>query len=151
MIVHRICSEMYADDLSGTGAKMYGGRWNSKGVPMLYTAEFISLAALEMLVHNHFKDFSIPLALVKISIPELIDINEITETKLKKSWQEDAGYTMFMGNEFIKSAEQLILKVPSAVITEEFNVLINPLHAAFKKIKILNIKSFRTDKRLFSI
>jgi RES domain-containing protein len=43
------------------------------------------------------------------------------------------------------------LKVPSAVITEEFNVLINPLHAAFKKIKILNIKSFRTDKRLFSI
>ena len=151
MIVHRICGEAHNDDISGTGSKLFGGRWNSKGIPMLYASEHISLSVLEMLVHNHFKDFSVPLSLLKISLPETTPINDIKLTKLKSDWQDDISYTKFMGNEFVKSTAQLILRVPSAVITEEFNLLINPLHKDFKKIKIVDVKTFRTDKRLFSI
>jgi RES domain-containing protein len=151
MIVYRICNSIYSNDLSGTGAKLFGGRWNSKGIPMLYVGENISLTVLEMLVHTQFKDFGMALSLIKIAIPDTIEIKEIKLTKLKKEWIEDYSYTKFIGNEFIKSANNLLLKVPSAVVNEEHNYLINPLHIDFKKIKINAIKTFETDKRLFSI
>jgi RES domain-containing protein len=151
MIVHRICNTAYSDDLSGTGAKLFGGRWNSKGFAMLYVAENISLAVLEMLVHNQFKDFAIELSIIKISIPETIEAKEIKLSKIKQDWIDDYSYTKFIGNEFIKSANNLLLKVPSAVVNEEHNFLINPLHVDFKKVKITEVKQFRTDKRLFTI
>ena len=151
MMVYRICNALYSDDLSGTGAKLFGGRWNSKGVAMLYVSEHISLAVVEMLVHNQFKDFSIELSLLHISFPDSIEIKEIKHSKMKSDWKEDYGYTQFMGDQFIKSASNAILKIPSAVITEENNYLINPLRADFKKIKITEIITFSTDKRLFSI
>ncbi len=151
MTVFRICNTLYKDDLSGTGAKLFGGRWNSKGKEMLYTTEFISLGALEMLVHNRFKDFSIPLSLLHIEIPDTAEIKELKLIKLKQNWIADEAYTQFMGDQFIDSAKTLFLKVPSAVIGEEHNYLINPQHADFKKIKISEVRDFETDKRLFVI
>ena len=151
MIVYRICNSLYNDDLSGTGAKLFGGRWNSKGFAVLYVSQYISLAVVEMLVHNQFKDFSVELSLLHISFPDTIEIKEIKHSKLKNNWMDDFGYTQFMGDNFLQSASDAILKIPSAVITEENNYIINPLHADFKKIKITEITSFRTDKRLFSI
>lgn len=151
MIVYRISNSLYSSDLSGTGAKLNGARWNSKGIPMLYTTQFISLALLEMLVHTNFKDYAIDLDLVHIHFPDNIDIKEITLPKLKNNWIDDDDYSRFIGDEFIRSKQSLILKVPSAVVLEENNFLINPLHAEFKKIKISKTKSFRPDKRLFSI
>ena len=151
MIAYRICNSLYKDDVSGTGSKLTGGRWNSVGIPVLYLSEHVSLSVLEMLINNQFKDFAISLSLLIISLPEKIEIAEIKVDKLKDLWQEDFSYTRFMGNEFIKTANTLVLKVPSAVISEENNYLINPLHADFKKIKILKTKSFRTDKRLFTL
>jgi RES domain-containing protein len=151
MIIYRICNSAYCGDLSGTGAKLFGGRWNAKGLPMLYTTEHISLGVLEMMVHNQFQDFKQALCLLHISIPDAIAIKEIKISKLKEEWIEDYSYTQFMGNEFIKSISNLILKVPSAVVNEEHNFLINPLHADLKKIKIVKTTNFRTDKRLFSI
>jgi RES domain-containing protein len=151
MIIFRICNSIYKDDLSGTGAKLFGGRWNSKGIPMLYATEHISLSVLEMLVHSQFQDFNIELSLLHINIPDTIFIKEIKLSKLKKEWIEDNSYTKYMGNEFIKSTSNLLLKVPSAVINEEHNFLINPLHNDFKKLKIIKTQIFKTDKRLFSI
>lgn len=151
MIVYRICNSLYAADISGTGAKLTGGRWNTKGIPALYVSQHISLAVLEMLVNNHFKDFSIELSLLTISVPEKTEIKEVQSGKMKAGWFEDYSYTQFMGNEFIKNADGLIIKVPSAVIHEEHNYLINPAHADFKKVKITETKSFRTDKRLFTL
>jgi RES domain-containing protein len=151
MIVHRICNSLYCDDLSGNGSKLFGGRWNSKGIPMLYVSEHISLAVLEMLVNNQFQDFSIALSLLRISIPDAIEVKEIKLNKLKAKWNEDASYSKFIGNEFIKSKTNLVLKVPSAVVMDEHNFLINPLHSDFKKIKITEVKDFSTDKRLFTI
>ena len=151
MIVYRISNALYSNDLSGTGAKLMGGRWNSKGIPILYTSEHISLALLEMLVNTQFKDFIIPLDLLNIQVPETASLTEINLNKLKKGWVGDFGYTAFMGDEFIKNKQSLLLKVPSAVIHEEYNYLINPLHADFKKIKITDTRSFKTDERLFTI
>lgn len=151
MIVYRISNPAYSDDLSGTGAKIFGARWNSKGIPMLYTTEHISLALLEMLVHTQLKDFTIPLELIYINLPDNSSIQELLLTKLKANWISDIEYSRFIGNEFVKSKKHLALKVPSAVIQEEYNYLINPVHPDVKKIKINEIKSFRPDKRLFSI
>ncbi len=151
MIVYRICNATYDNDISGTGAKLFGGRWNSNGIPMLYASINISLTVLEMLVNNQFKDFSIPLSLMTISLPDNSHENEIKLKKLKNDWAEDTSYTKYIGNEFVKSNSNLYLQVPSAVMLEEHNFLINPLHNDHKKIKIIDVKSFRTDKRLFSI
>ena len=149
MTIYRITNSHYSHDLSGNGAKINGSRWNSKDVVMLYTSAHISLAVLEMLVHTNFKDYSIPLDLVSIHIPDTAPSMEISLPKLKKNWLDDLEYTRYMGDEFIRAKDALVLKVPSAVIREEHNLLVNPLHADFKKIKITATTSFRTDKRLF--
>ena len=151
MIVYRICNPLFSEDLSGNGAKIFGGRWNSKGVAMLYAAEHISLSVLEMLVHNQFTDFAIDLTLLHIAFADNINVKEVKNTKLKTDWVNDVEYTQFMGDQFVKAGTHAILKVPSAVIKEEHNFIINPLHADFKKIKIAQTVTFSTDKRLFSI
>jgi RES domain-containing protein len=151
MIVYRITNAAFDDDITGTGAKLNGARWNSKGTPMLYCAQHISLAVLEMLVNTQFKDYSIELSLMYIRLPDDIKPAEIKLNKIKTGWKEDHSYTKFMGDEFIRQNNSLILQVPSAVINEEFNFLVNPLHADFKKIKIIHSKSFWPDARLFSI
>lgn len=151
MIVYRICNPLFSEDLSGTGAKLYGGRWNSKGIAMLYASEHISLSVLEMLVHNRFTDFEIDLDLLYISIADILEVKEVKNQKLKKDWVNDFEYTRFMGDQFIKAGTHAVLKVPSAVIKEEYNFIINPLHTDFKKIKISETIPFSTDKRIFSI
>ena len=151
MIVYRISNRLFSNDLSGTGAKLHGSRWNSQGIPMLYTSECISLTLLEMLVHTQFEDYALELDLIYIQLPDNIDIKEITLPKLKNNWIDDNDYSRFIGDEFIKSKQSMILKVPSAVVQEEHNFLVNPLHPEFKKIKISKTKSFRPDKRLFTI
>jgi RES domain-containing protein len=151
MIVYRISNAAYNNDISGTGAKLMGSRWNSRGVPVLYTSQSISLSVLEMLVNTNFKDYVISLDLLYISLPDEQSINEINLKHLKNNWKDDFEYTRYMGDEFIKQKESLILKVPSAVIQEEYNYLANPLHPDFKKTKIIKTKSFWPDERLFKI
>lgn len=151
MIVFRIANAAFSDDLSGTGAKLLGGRWNSRGMPILYTSGHISLALLEMLVNTQFKDYIIPLDLLSIQLPENIEFAEINFKKLKTDWVKDFEYTRFIGDEFLKDKQSLLLKIPSAVIHEEHNFLVNPLHPDFKKVKIVKTRSFKTDERLFSI
>ncbi len=151
MIVYRISNAEYSDDISGTGAKLMGSRWNSKGIPVLYTSQHISLAVLEMLVNTNFKDYDIALDLMYINFPEQLSVTTIELETLKKDWNTDFGYTRYIGDEFFNQKETLILKVPSAVIQEEYNYLANPSHADFKKIKIINTKSFWPDERLFKL
>ena len=151
MTVYRICNPQFNEDITGTGAKLFGGRWNSKGVAMLYASEHISLSVLEMLVHNRFTDFDIDLSLLYIAFTDTMNIKEVKNNKLKSDWVNDFEYTRFMGDQFIKAQTHAILKVPSAVIKHEHNYIMNPLHVDFKKIKIAQTVSFSTDKRLFSI
>lgn len=151
MIVYRISNREFSNDISGTGAKLKGSRWNTKGVPLLYTSQHISLAVLEMLVNTNFKDYAIELDLMYINIPDQLPLTIIEPGSLKNNWKADVDYTRYMGDAFVNQKESLILRVPSAVIREEYNYLANPLHADFKKIKIIKTKSFWPDERLFNI
>ena len=135
MIVYRISNTEFSNDISGTGAKLMGSRWNTRGVPLLYTSQHISLAVLEMLVNTNFKDYSIELDLMYIHIPDQLPFTEIKSGSLKKNWKDDFDFTQYIGDEFVSQKDVLILKVQSALIQEEFNYLANPLHTNFKKIK----------------
>ena len=149
MIIYRLTIETYKNDLSGTGAKLFGGRWNSIGLPVLYTTENISLAVLEILVRADIQTIPISYYLIKIDIPNNIEPQFISPDKLKKEWKDDFGYTQWMGDEFIKSGSSLLLKVPSAIVDEEYNFVINPKHSDFKKVKTVKVSKFQFDKRLF--
>ncbi len=149
MIVYRIANSLFKNDLSGGGSSMYGGRWNSKGNAILYSTEHISLAVLELVVN--FNQTDSPLIqsyhLIELEIP---DTNQIILrlSDLKKNWVEDINYTRYIGDEFLSTNANLILKVPSAVTPEEHNYLINPAHPEFKKVKIASSKIYRFDHRL---
>lgn len=149
MMVYRIAHSLYKDDISGAGAKLKGARWNMPGSSMLYTSENISLSTLELLVHIGFEDIRHVYHLLHIFIPDEAHVKELDIRKLKTNWQEDEAYSSFIGTEFIRSNQSLILKVPSAVISEEHNYLVNPGHPDFKKVRIKRSKPFIFDKRLY--
>lgn len=150
MIVYRLASGKYSNDLTGTGAKMYGGRWNSVGINIVYATEHISLSVLEILVHMRSFREPFDYRLVTIEIPEAENLLTTLDTgKLKTNWKDDIAYTQFIGDEFLKAKQSLALKVPSAIIEPEYNLLLNPLHPDAGKIKIRSSKVFIFDKRLY--
>lgn len=149
MKLYRFASKKYSNDISGTGAKLFGGRWNTKGYPALYTSESISLALLEVLAHHiQYADLTEEY-LLTIEAPEPASITAINQQNLHITWKEDIPYTRFMGDAFLKNNETLLLKVPSAIIPNEFNFLINPLHENFRRVKIISSALFHFDDRLF--
>lgn len=150
MIIYRITNSHFKDDISGNGAKLYGGRWNLPGLPAVYTSEHISLCVLELLVNISLPESQLNYHLIQLQIPDSAEIALVTPKKLKVNWQNDEAYTRFMGSEFLKNKQSLVLKVPSAVISEENNYLINPLHTQFNKVHIIKSFPFKFDKRLFT-
>ncbi|AZI25898.1 RES domain-containing protein [Pedobacter sp. G11] len=149
MILYRISNCNYARDISGTGAKMFGGRWNSAGTPMHYMAENRALAALEVLVNiDNVSDTS----QLCLSIFELSDesIELCNLNQLPKNWRAypSSFELQKIGDEFVKTNKYLLLRVPSAIIEDEFNFLMNVNHPLAENIKILEIKPFSFDNRL---
>ena len=147
MIVYRISNEPYKEDISGNGAAINGSRWNSKNVRILYTGEYISLSILESLVHLRKIDIPEKQYLLTIQIPG-IDFQDILLSKLKDNWQQHLVYTQWIGDQFVSAGKALVLKVPSAVVPQEHNFLINPLHPDFKKVKLVSNELLELDKRL---
>ncbi len=147
MIIYRLAVEKYSSDLSGAGAKINGGRWNNKGFAMLYTTENISLSVLEILVNADRHHIPPTYQLIKLTVTAA-EYTTITKEKLKPEWKDDFEYTQWIGNTFLKENKNLLLKVPSAVVDEENNFLVNPTHKDFKKLKIASIVNFKFDKRL---
>lgn len=150
MIIYRLVRTLYKDDLSGQGAFLYGGRWNSKGIYALYCSEHISLAALEIIV-NYDRSLiqMIPsYHLIEIDIPDGM-IMEIDILALKENWGTDFEYSQYIGDQFLQSKAELALKIPSAVIPEESNFLINPAHEHFKKMVVKSAREYGLDNRLF--
>lgn len=150
MTVYRITNSLYKDDLSGQGAKLYGGRWNNTGFPAVYTSEHISLCILEMLVNITLPESQLNYYLLQINIPDSFEPLFISKKKLKQNWEDDENYSRFMGTAFLKNKQSLLLKITSAVINEENNYLINPLHSDFKKVSISKSLPFKFDNRLFN-
>jgi RES domain-containing protein len=134
---------------SGEGARQYGGRWNSPGVPMVYVAESQSLAVLEMLVH-----LDAPALLEKYVFLEVeFDASLVTDLdrpSLPKNWQSDPvpEAIQAIGDRWILSGDSAVLRVPSVLVPGESNFLLNPRHADFGKISISRPQAFRFDPRL---
>ncbi|MGI8580554.1 MAG: RES family NAD+ phosphorylase [Chitinophagaceae bacterium] len=147
MIIYRLATSEFADNLSGEGAKIYGGRWNPGGVAALYLSEFISLSILEILVRADTFTSPDTYTLLSIQIPEN-SVTSIEVKKLKSEWQNHIEYTRSIGEDFLKMNQTLALKVPSAIVPQEHNFLINPLHKDFKQVKIVYSEQLELDKRL---
>lgn len=148
MTVYRFTKEIYSHDISGEGAKKWGGRWNSPGLAVIYTSYSISLSLLELLIYQASYEEIVINHMMRIEVPDTFT-QTLSPDSLKLNWQHDIDYCRFIGNEFLQNNKSLILKVPSAVIPDEYNVLINPAHPAFGKCTLLSSGIFEFDTRLF--
>lgn len=148
MLLYRLTRSVYANDLSGTGARLYGGRWNSIGKSLLYMASSRSLAVLEVLVHLPASLLPEGYDIVTIEVPE--DVQELPEENLPPNWREfpHPDILKSYGDHFFKQNKHLLLKVPSAIVAEEYNYLLNPAHPKMEKVKIKNRRPFTFDQRL---
>ncbi len=147
--VYRFAPKQFIDDLSGKGAMLYGGRWNSIGLPAVYTSYTISLALVELFIHKQTFQDILANHLMEITIDEKLP-SIIENKQLKKNWQSDAQYSQLMGNDFLTNPKNLCLQVPSAIIEEENNMVLNPQHKDFyKKVQIKQVRPFSFDNRLF--
>jgi RES domain-containing protein len=153
MIVYRIEREKYLETtLSGRGASMSKGfRWNSLYTKLVYTAESRALAMLEVSVHLDLReDLPTDRFYVEIDIPDEIQIQEVKIEDLPEDWNAKPPTitTQTIGDDFVFQNESAILKVPSSIVPQEFNYLINPNHSDAKKIRVINKTSMLFDHRL---
>jgi|KBSMisStandDraft_5_1062788.scaffolds.fasta_scaffold830031_2 RES domain-containing protein len=148
MILYRFTNKKFSNDISGEGSRLFGGRWNSKGTPAVYTSLTISLSLLELLIHSTSYE-EIETNQLMIIDTNVEDVSDITLKQLKANWQHDEDYCRYIGDNFLQTPSKLLLKAPSVIIPDEHNVIINPRHKDFNKVKIKSVKSFDFDVRLF--
>jgi RES domain-containing protein len=148
MILYRFAHRKYAGDLSGQGAYLFGGRWNPPGTPALYASSSISLALLEVLVNAHTLSQLQQLQLVELRIDKIQPM-VIGTDRLPANWRQDIEYTQLIGKEIFTAKQELFCKCPSAVIQQEWNFVLNPLHPAATSIRLNTVTDFYFDPRLF--
>lgn len=132
----------------GEGAKLYGGRWNSVGTRLVYTSGSLSLAALESLVHLN-PPVTFRYTAIAVEFDEAL-MERMVLADLPLGWTEEPPppATQRVGDEWVKAGRSAVLEVPSVIIPEELNYLINPSHPDFRKIKIGKAVPFAFDPRL---
>ena len=151
MEVFRLSRERYSNELSGAGAAIKGGRWNSIGFELIYTAGNRSLAMAEVAVHFTMATLPDDYMMVTIDIPDNLEIITILESDLPKNWNAfpHPSSTQKLGDRFILENKYCIAKIPSVVTKGDFNFLINPNYKDFKKISIVEVEKFPFDRRIF--
>jgi RES domain-containing protein len=151
MMLFRIASIKFINDLSGMGARINGGRWNHKGTGVIYASQSRALATLEYLVHATMPAI-IPddVSIIQFNIPDKIIPLQTKRNTLPNNWQNTLPSLKLknIGTEWVLSKKSLLLQVPSAIIDKEFNMLINPEHPDMKYIKLSKPETFILDKRL---
>jgi len=150
VIVYRIAKTRHIYDLTGAGARLYGGRWNHKGIGMIYTSENRSLASLEFLVHVPHTILPTDLSIAAIKIPNSIISKEISISDLPDNWNKYPPPLKLadIGTRWTLSNVTLLLRVPSVVVQQEFNILINPSHPHINNISISKVEQYEFDDRL---
>jgi RES domain-containing protein len=148
MEVLKICREKYAHSLKPSGA---ANRWNKKDQFVVYTGGSRSLSTLETVAHRSAINLSSPYKLLTITIKDMDSIQEINLGNLPDNWKSIDAYVELqdIGSKWYNSMESLVLKVPSALISQEFNYIINTKHPSFStNIVLTNIEDFIWDIRL---
>jgi RES domain-containing protein len=134
----------------GTGAQLFGGRWNSPGRALIYAAQTYAGALLEVLVHAGIGRVPATLAWITIAIPASVAVEELTPSGLPGWDAEDQSASRAFGDAWLESRRSAVLLVPSMVTQGmERNVLINPAHADFAAIGASRPADVRWDRRLF--
>jgi RES domain-containing protein len=149
MEVFKICRDKYAKSLRASGVS---NRWNRKDEFVIYTGSSRSLSTLETVVHRSGINISHKYKMLKIDINDSINVKEIPISELPENWTSIEAYVELqeIGSKWYQSKESLVLKVPSVIINEEFNFVINTKHPFFEEnVKLAAIEDFFWDMRLF--
>ncbi len=152
MQVWRICRERHiASAFSGIGAEKVGGRWNHKGLRMVYTSTSLSLASLELFVHLEPNLMPGDLCAVSAIVPEEASTEELAVKDLPKNWRDYPAPARLqeLGSQWLREQSSFVLHVPSAVNPEEFNLLLNPLHSEITTLGDIESKPFHFDPRMW--
>jgi RES domain-containing protein len=133
----------------GEGARVEGGRWNSPGTAVVYTSQSAALAAFEMLVHLGRSTVLPAYVLIPCTFDDAF-VSRVDRRRLPKKWRSYPAppELQLIGDEWIRSGKSAVLEVPSAVISAESNYLLNPRHADFQAVRVMEPRPFEFDLRL---
>jgi RES domain-containing protein len=150
MLLYRIAKTSYVRDLTGFGAKLYGGRWNHRGTAVIYTSETRALATIEYLVHVSMQTIPRDLSMAVLGVPDDSISERVPAQSLPKNWRDFPAPPELadLGTRWAHSGRSLLLLVPSAVVPEEHNVLLNPLHSDMKHVAFRKMEPYEMDQRL---
>jgi RES domain-containing protein len=146
----RIVKRRHVEEaFNGEGARLYGGRWNSPGVPVVYVAESRALAALEIMAGLRSRATLNAYVLIEVRFEEYL-VEELDRDSLPVAWRTSPPRpeTQAIGDRWVREARSVVLRVPSVVIPAEFNFLLNPTHPEFDAVEILGPTPFEFDSRL---
>jgi len=152
VIVYRIVdSEFAAEAYSGKGAEDFPGRWNNKGIPVVYTSGSLALCAMELFVHLNDIGRQGRYVSIAATIPKSVAISSIPASRLPEDWKTDppSAEARNLGSQWAISKKSAVLKVPSVVVPGEFNYVLNPRHPEFSKIRINGPVPFLYDARMW--
>ncbi|MQA88689.1 MAG: RES domain-containing protein [Gemmatimonas sp.] len=148
MRVWRLATSLHPP-LTGEGAALRGGRWNSIGLSVVYASTHLSLALVELLVHLDSLDLPRNLVACAVEFPNA-SLEKLEPNDLPGGWRDDLRVTRAIGDEWIESERSLALAVPSVIVPQEANVLLNPAHVRFAQVQVLSQESFQLDPRLLA-
>jgi RES domain-containing protein len=150
MRLWRIAQRKYALDRLCAGSALYGGRWNPVGLPALYCGASIAICALEKFVHVGQAPLP-PLVLVAVDIPDESDIFAPSVDELPPGWDmlPTSVAAQNLGRQWLERGTALAMRVPSAVLPEETNVILNPHHPQFLDVNLAIVRPFSFDQRMF--
>jgi len=147
----RICRARFAAEAAtGEGARLFGGRWNRRGVRVVYASTSLALAAVETFVNLEPNLRPIDLVYIEGQIPDGISIDRVDVAGLPPDWFRSRGESLHrIGYEWIRRNKTVAILVPSAAIRGEWNILLNPAHEGFSQVRFQSSKPFEFDIRMF--
>jgi RES domain-containing protein len=137
--------------LDGVGGLYVSGRWHTKGHPVVYCTLNPATALLETLVHIEIDSEDRPerFQVLRIEGPESLSLEKVEASSLSPNWAEDTNATQAIGDRWLSEKRSLLLQVPSVLVPETWNVLVNPLHVESNLLKIIAMYEHPFDSRLF--
>jgi RES domain-containing protein len=135
-------------DLDGLGGLRAPGRWQDRGLPVVYLAETAAGALLEVCVHTAANDVPPKYTLLEVTVPTTTSVETISVDSLPQDWSENLEATRAIGSDWLLSARSALLRVPSVLAPATFNVLLNPAHLDAKQIAITSVLDYPFDPRL---
>ncbi|HWR17621.1 MAG TPA: RES family NAD+ phosphorylase [Terriglobales bacterium] len=147
----RICRQRFAADAAtGEGARLFGGRWNSRGVSVVYASTSLALAAIETFVNLEPNLRPKDLVSVAGEIPDSLEVLKVALESLPANWRRSREESLRkIGDAWVREGLTVALLVPSAAIRGEWNLLLNPAHREFARVKFEKPEPFEFDLRMF--